>query len=88
MNVTDKYLKKFQSFFNNRGLSDIQSIDAYIKPADNWLNDPFNFYNMDIAVDQIISNPKESPIFIHGDCDADGVSACSVLYTYLKKKWL
>ena len=85
MNVTDKYLKKFQPFFNNRGLIDIKSIDAYLKPEDNWLNDPSNFYNMDIAVDQIISNPKESPIFIHGDCDADGVSACSVLYTYLKK---
>ena len=40
---------------------------------------------MDIAVKEIISNPKESPIFIHGDCDADGVSACSVLYKYLRK---
>ena len=40
---------------------------------------------MDIAVDMILSNPKKQPIFIHGDCDADGVSSCAILYNYLKK---
>jgi len=85
MNTVEKYFNQFPSFFINRGFKDVKSINDFIKPSEEWLNNPFNFDSMDRAVSEILSNPKKTPIFIHGDCDADGVSACSVLYHYLKK---
>ena len=85
MNTIDQYYNQLTSFFSNRGFDDIKSANDFIKPPDKWLNNPFDFNSMDIAVNHVVSNPKKSPIFIHGDCDADGVSACSVLYHYLKK---
>ena len=81
----EKYLNKFPHFFSNRNLKNISLINDFISPPKEWINNPFLFNSMDIAVDLILSNPKNNPIFIHGDCDADGVSACSVLYLYLKK---
>ena len=83
--MVEKYLNRFPSFFTNRGFNNIESVNDFIKPSDKWLNNPFNFDSMDLAANEIISNPKKAPIFIHGDCDADGVSACAVLYKYLKK---
>ena len=72
MNNTKKYLNNFPQFFSNRNLKDIDSINNFIIPIKEWINDPFLFNSMDIAVDMILSNPKKQPIFIHGDCDADG----------------
>ena len=83
--MVEKYLNRFPSFFTNRGFNNIESVNDFIKPSDKWLNNPFNFDSMDLAANEIISNPKKAPIFIHGGCDADGVSACAVLYKYLKK---
>ena len=37
----------------------------------------------DVATIRPSTNPKNNPILIHGDCDADGVSACAVLNKYL-----
>ena len=85
MYKTEKYFKQFPYFFSNRKLRDIESANDFINPSKELLNDPFLLNSMDVAVDIILSNPKKSPIFIHGDCDADGVSACAVLHNYLKK---
>ena len=85
MNNTKKYLDNFPHFFSNRNLKDIESINDFIIPVKEWVNDPFLFDSMDIAVDRILSNSKKQPIFIYGDCDADGVSSCAILYNYLKK---
>jgi len=85
MDNLEKYLKKFPDFFINRNINDIKSINNFILPSESWLEDPFLFKSMDIAVDRILSNPKDKPILIHGDCDADGVSACAVLNNYLTK---
>ena len=80
----EKYLNKFPHFFSNRNLKDINSINDFISPPKQWINNPFLFKSMDRAVDMILSVSKKNPIFIHGDCDADGVSACAVLHNYLK----
>lgn len=83
MNTLEKYFKKFPDFFINRNINNIESINDFITPPKSWIEDPFLFESMDIAVDRILSNPKNNPILIHGDCDADGVSACAVLNKYL-----
>ena len=81
----EEYLNKFPQFFSNRNLEDIALINNFISPPKDWINNPSLFDSMDKAVDIILENPKNKPIFIHGDCDADGVSACSLLYVFLKK---
>ena len=83
MNTLEKYLKKFPNFFINRNINNVESINNFISPSEKWLEDPFLFKSMNISVDRILSNPKSKPILIHGDCDADGVSACAVLNKYL-----
>ena len=85
MKYLNKYFKKNPHFFSYRGLDNIDSINEFLYPPKKWLNNPFLFYDMDKAVNQIVNYPKNRPILIHGDCDADGVSACGVLTSYLSK---
>ena len=85
MKYLNKYFKKNPLFFSCRGLDNIDSINEFLYPPKKWLNNPFLFYDMDKAVNQIVNYPKNKPILIHGDCDADGVSACGVLTSYLSK---
>ncbi len=85
MNNLDKYLKYIPDFFSSRQLNTIDSIKNFLIPPKEWMNDTFLFYSMDKAVNKIIKNPSKKPILIHGDCDADGVSACAVLCNYLKQ---
>jgi single-stranded-DNA-specific exonuclease len=83
MKNLNRYFKTIPNFFSARSLNDIDSVNNFLSPPKKWINNPFLFYSMDKAVDKIIDNPKNKPILVHGDCDADGVSACAVLYTYL-----
>ena len=85
MNNIDKYLKYIPDFFSTRQLNSVDSIENFLIPPKEWMNDPFLFYSMDKVVDKIIKNPSKKPILIHGDCDADGVSACAVLCNYLNE---
>ena len=85
MNTLKKYLEKIPNFFANRHIESIDSINNFISPPKSWLVNPFLFNSMDITVNRILSNPKDKPILIHGDCDADGVSGCATLNKYLSK---
>ena len=85
MKYLNKYFKQNPQFFSHRGLDNIDSINQFLSPPKKWLNNPFQFYNMDKVVNEIINYPKNRPILIHGDCDADGVSACAVLTSYLSE---
>lgn len=81
----NKFFKKYPAFFKNRNINDLKYAKNFINPDSEDIENPFEFYKMDKAVLKIISYDKKIPIFIHGDCDADGVSAASVLCNYLKK---
>ena len=85
MNEINKYFEKYPNFFKNRNLRNTNSIKNFIDPSSSYINNPFDFHHMEKAVYQIVSYDKKNPIFIHGDCDTDGVSATSVLCNYLKK---
>jgi single-stranded-DNA-specific exonuclease len=71
----------------NRGIKTQEAIDEFLNPdylAD--IHDPFLFRDMNRAVDiifDIIAQNKK--IVVHGDYDADGVCAATILMKTLKK---
>lgn len=71
----------------NRGLKTQTQIDEFVNP--NYatdIHDPFLFKDMTVAVNLIFDCLKNSKrIVVHGDYDADGVSAASIILTTLKK---
>lgn len=68
-----------------RGLYNTEQIIAFLKPAAKNLNDPFLLPDMDKAITRIIeSRDKCEKVIIYGDYDADGVTATSILLSFLK----
>ena len=71
----------------NRNLRTQSDIDEFLNPdysAD--LHDPFLFNDMPIATDMIFSAiADQKNIVVHGDYDADGVSAAAILITTLRR---
>ncbi|MBT4941904.1 MAG: single-stranded-DNA-specific exonuclease RecJ [Candidatus Magasanikbacteria bacterium] len=65
----------------NRGIHTQEEVDEFLYPEyQKHIHDPFLFADMQKAVDRIFLAIKEGQkITIHGDYDADGVSASTVL---------
>jgi len=58
----------------------------FFRPNIHDLYDPFLMKNMDVAVDRIEEAlKKREKILVYGDYDVDGITACSLLYLYLKE---
>ncbi len=69
----------------NRGYTDVDNADAFLKKSDAFLSDPFLLKDMKEAVARVrtaLSNKEK--ITIYGDYDVDGITAVSILYKYLK----
>lgn len=70
----------------NRGIKDAESIGKFLEP--DWsrdVHDPFLFRDMRRATERLVrAIERDERIVIHGDYDADGVSASAILYTALK----
>lgn len=71
----------------NRDLRTQAQIDEFLNPDySEDLHDPFLFNDMVVATDIIFTAIAEQKnIVVHGDYDADGVSAAAILVTTLKK---
>lgn len=70
----------------NRGLLEDSEIRRFFNPSINDLHSPYLFEGMQEAVERIkkaVSNNEK--ITIYGDYDADGVTATTVMYLYLKE---
>jgi single-stranded-DNA-specific exonuclease len=65
---------------------EVGDMNKFIAPSRNDLHDPFLFEDMGKAVDRIISaiNNNEK-ITIMGDYDVDGVTAITIILTYLRE---
>lgn len=71
----------------NRGYTDSESAESFIRNDTVILHDPFLLPNMKKACDIIIAAiENKEKIVIYGDYDADGVTATTLLYKYLRSK--
>ncbi len=70
---------------SSRGYSTPEAARSFINKETALLHDPYMLPDMDKAVERILSavNTGEK-IMVYGDYDVDGVTALTVLYTYLR----
>jgi single-stranded-DNA-specific exonuclease len=70
----------------NRGLVDLQAVEAFLNPDLLALSDPYLFKDMSKAVDRIVQALKDQEkIMIYGDYDVDGITATSLVFLVLNK---
>lgn len=70
----------------NRGLKTPQDIYNFLNPKFADLSDPFELTGLRTAVERLQEAVKrDEKILVHGDYDADGLSATAILVSALKK---
>lgn len=70
----------------NRGIKDVDAINAFINPSLGDLHDPFLLPDMLKAVGRIKSAvDRNETVFVHGDYDADGLTATAILIYTLNR---
>ncbi len=70
----------------NRGIKDLARIDSFLNPDLTKLSDPFDLPGMRAAVSRIREAAQMGKrIFIHGDYDADGVTATAIMTDTLRR---
>jgi len=71
--------------FINRGIKTSEEIRSFLNPHISQLSDPFDIGGMKEAVDRIMTAIRNGErILVHGDYDADGVSAAAIMLLALK----
>ncbi len=81
---TQKNSNLIESLYKSRGIKDK---DLFFSPTLDQIHDPFLLHNMKIAVKAIETAVKQKEkIFIHGDFDVDGITATSILWSFLYKE--
>jgi len=64
----------------NRGLKTPAEIKSFVAPDISQLSDPFDMPGMKTAVERITAAKKNGErVFVHGDYDADGLTATAIL---------
>lgn len=77
------------SILARRNITDKEDILYYLENNYNFLHNPFEFYEMQTAVDRILQAYEEKEkVLIFGDRDVDGITATVILYKELKKQKL
>lgn len=71
----------------NRGIKTALEGRKFLHPSVSELHDPFLLKDMDKGTEKINEMLKKGgKIVVYGDYDVDGITAVSVIYTYLKSK--
>ena len=76
----------FAEILLRRGLSDVETVRAFLAPRLDTLHDPFLLPDMQVAaerLDRALSGGEA--ILVHGDYDADGMSAAALLTLALRR---
>jgi single-stranded-DNA-specific exonuclease len=64
----------------NRGLKTSAEIQSFLTPGISQLTDPFDMPGMKAAVERITAaKNKEERVLVHGDYDADGLTATAIM---------
>jgi single-stranded-DNA-specific exonuclease len=76
----------FAEILLRRGLSDAGSVRAFLAPRLDGLHDPFLLPDMTAATERIErALARDEGILVHGDYDADGMSAAALLTLALRR---
>ncbi len=76
----------FARLLLSRGLTDVSEIRDFLAPRLKDLHDPFLLPDMELAVRRIESAiDKGEKVLVHGDYDADGMSATALLTLALRR---
>lgn len=77
------------SIFARRGITAGSDLLYYLEDDERFLNKPFDFSQMEDAVDRILAAVDEGEkVLIFGDRDVDGITATALLYEQLKRMGL
>ncbi|MBN2651403.1 MAG: single-stranded-DNA-specific exonuclease RecJ [Spirochaetales bacterium] len=75
------------TIFVRRGIVDKEEILFFLENNFNFLHNPFNFFEMELAVDRVLHAYEEKEkVLIFGDRDVDGITATVILYKELLKR--
>ena len=78
--------KLIHGLLMQRGVSSDEAADAFLHPLPGHLIDPFLLSGMTAAVERILAARENGErVCVFGDYDVDGVSASSLLSTYLRE---
>ncbi len=76
----------FAQVLINRGIKTSEQIESFLSPAVNKLSDPFELPHIKIAINRIKEAKRLGErVFVHGDYDADGITATAIMVEGLKK---
>jgi single-stranded-DNA-specific exonuclease len=71
-----------------RGITSAYEAKAFFNPSLEYLHDPFQMKDMNIAVDRISTAVKKNErILVYGDYDVDGTTAVALMYSFLKDQY-
>lgn len=96
LEVDDNVVKKISNELNisvhvakvlyNRGIKTVEECDKFLNPRLSLLPNPFLMKDVDKGVERIIRALKNGELIaIYGDYDADGITACALMFLFLKK---
>jgi single-stranded-DNA-specific exonuclease len=71
-----------------RGITTAAEASAFFNPNLDYLHDPFQMKDMNIAVDRISTAVKKNEkILVYGDYDVDGTTAVALMYSFLREQY-
>ncbi len=72
------------AILRGRGLGDTSDAERFLSPSLDELHDPFLLPELEPAADRVIAALEAGePILVHGDYDADGITAAALLVRFL-----
>ena len=70
----------------NRGIDSLESIDRFLHPSLDMLEDPFLLKGLQAGVERVaLALQSNEKITVYGDYDVDGITATSTLYLALNR---
>jgi len=71
-----------------RSITSAEEARAFFNPSLDYLHDPFQMKDMNIAVDRISTAIKKNEkILVYGDYDVDGTTAVALMYSFLRDQY-
>ncbi|MBI5632964.1 MAG: DHH family phosphoesterase [Nitrospirae bacterium] len=75
----------FSQVLINRGIKTAAEVQDFLSPGITGLSDPFDLQGVKEAVERIkLARKQGEKIFIHGDYDADGLTATAIMVSALR----